>query len=148
MVDIRANLSADERRQRDEARLLNLEDQVAALRLQLQENASRQVATEVGRLRAEVADLDQRLSAAVVPIPHLQAQLADFSTQTRTQFQELGQDRFRFGELQSQIDRLPPQVERSAEIARGARDEVAAVRAEIEQVRKDWQKAHDAVGMV
>ena len=147
MVDIRY-LPDDERRQRDEARLKGLEAQVEQLRHLLNEGAGRQATTEVGRLRAEVEELDQRLSSAVVPIPHLQAQLSELGTQTRARFEELGEDRHRFGELQAQIDRLPPQVERSAEIARNARDEVATVRTEIDTIRKDWQKVGDSVGMV
>lgn len=147
MVDIRY-LPDDERRQRDEARLQGLEAQVEQLRLLINEGAGRLATADVGRLRAKVEELDQRLSAAVVPVPHLQAQITELGTQTRARFQELGQDRHRFGELQAQLDRLPPQAERSAEIARGARDEVAALRAEIDQIRKDWQKVGDSVGMV
>jgi chromosome segregation ATPase len=104
--------------------------------------------TEVTRLRTELEEIDQRFSSAVVSIPHLQAQLGELATQTRTRFQELGQDRHRFGELQTQIDRLPPQVERGVEVAREARDQIGSLRGEIDEARKDWQKARDSVGMV
>ena len=147
MVDIRY-LPEDERRQRDEARLKSLESQVEQLRHLLNEGAGRQATTDVGRLRAEVEELDQRLSSAVVLIPHVQAQISELGTQMHARFEELGQDRHRFGELQAQIDRLSPQVERSAEIARNARDEVATLRTEIDTIRKDWQKVGDSVGMV
>jgi chromosome segregation ATPase len=103
---------------------------------------------ETTRLRGELEELDQRFSAAVVPIPHVQAQIAELGTQTRARLQELEKDRYRFGELQAQIDRLPPQVDRGIEVAREARDEIAGVHAEIDAVRKDWQKASDSVGMV
>jgi chromosome segregation ATPase len=103
---------------------------------------------ELTRLRAEVEEIDRRYAAAIVPIPNLQSQITEQANQVRTKFQELGEDRHRFGELQAQIDRLPPQVERSAEIARDVRDELAAVRAEIDGVRADWRKTGDAVGMV
>jgi chromosome segregation ATPase len=93
-------------------------------------------------------EIDQRFSAAVVPIPHLQAQLGELGAQTRARLQELEKDRHRFGELQSQLDRLPPQVERGVEVAREARDQIGGVRAEIETFRQDWQKTRDSVGMV
>lgn len=147
MVDIRY-LPDDERRQRDEARLKSLESQVEQLRHLLNEGAGRQATTEVGRLRAEVEELDRRLSAAVAPVPHVQAQISELGSQTRTRFEELGRDRHRFGELQAQLERLPPQVDRSAEVARNARDEVSTLRTEIETIRQDWQKMGDSVGRV
>jgi chromosome segregation ATPase len=103
---------------------------------------------EITRLRGEAEEIDRRFQAAVGPIPHLQSQLGELAAQTRARFQELGQDRHRFGELQAQIDRLPSQIERTAEIARATRDEAAGLRAEIDAIRKDWQKVGDAVGMV
>ncbi|MFN8513192.1 MAG: hypothetical protein U0841_11495 [Chloroflexia bacterium] len=104
--------------------------------------------TEVTRLRGELEEIDARYSAAVVPIPHLQAQLNEFGSQTRSRLQELEKDRGRFGELQVQIDRLPPQVDRGIEIAREARDQIGSLRGEIDAARKDWQKASDTVGIV
>lgn len=104
--------------------------------------------TEVTQLRGELEEIDARYSAAVVPIPHLQAQFSEFGSQTRSRLQELEKDRGRFGELQVQIDRLPPQVDRGIEIAREARDQIGSLRGEIDAVRKDWQKASDTVGIV
>ena len=103
---------------------------------------------EFTRLRGEVEEISQRYTAAIQPIPNLQSQIIEQGNQARTKFQELGEERQRLGELQVQVDRLPPQVERSVEIARGVRDELATVRAEIDAVRADWRKTHDAVGMV
>ncbi|HEU5329152.1 MAG TPA: hypothetical protein VFU78_13735 [Thermomicrobiales bacterium] len=182
MLDIRDNLRDDERRQRDEARLNALQEQVEELRLLLKETTSRQAKAdenhqavldsitqldsrldavraesqgfngarqvEAGRLRGIVDALDQRLDTATHPIPTLQARIADLTRETRDKFQELGQDRPRFGELQAQIDRLPPQVERGVEIARQAREEIDGVRREIDGVRAEWRKVNDAIGIV
>jgi chromosome segregation ATPase len=182
MLDIRDNLRDDERRQRDEARLNALQEQVEELRLLLKETTSRQAKAEenhqavldtitqldsrldavraesqgfngarqveAGRLRGIVDALDQRLDTATHPIPTLQARIADLTRETRDKFQELGQDRPRFGELQAQIDRLPPQVERGVEIARQAREEIDGVRREIDAVRAEWRKVNDAIGIV
>ncbi len=103
---------------------------------------------EATRLRGELEEIDQRYSAAVGPIPHLQAQLAEMGTQTRSRLSELEKDRHRIGELQVQIDRLPPQVERGVEVAREARDQIGGLRAEIDAFRKDWQKIRDSIGIV
>jgi uncharacterized coiled-coil DUF342 family protein len=161
--NLRDNISGDERRRRDEVLLNSLREQVEELRLLLKESASRHTTVEeaqrrleetVGsyaeatRLRGELEEIDQHYSAAVVPISHLQAQLGDLGTQTRTRLSELEKDRNRIGELQVQIDRLPPQVERSVEVAREARDQVGGLREEIDAFRKDWQKIRDSVGLV
>lgn len=103
---------------------------------------------EMTRLRAEIEEVDQHFSAAVAPVPNLQSQITDLGNHIRVRFQELGEDRHRFGELQAQIDRLLPLVERSAEIARIVREELVAIRAEIDAVRADWRKTGDSVGMV
>lgn len=103
---------------------------------------------EIGRLRAEVEEIDRRFSAAIAPLPHLQAQLNDLANLIRTKFQELGEERHRFSELQAQIDRLPPQVERGVQIARDVREELEAVRVEIDSLRGDWRKTSDTVGIV
>ena len=81
------------------------------------------------RLRAEIEEVDQHFSKAAAPIPNLQAQLTDLGSHVRARFQELGEDRHRFDELQAQIDRFPPLVERSADVARGVREELVGVRA-------------------
>jgi chromosome segregation ATPase len=103
---------------------------------------------EATRLRGDLDEFDQRFSAATVPIPHVQAQLAELGAQTRARLSELEKDRYRFGELQVQIDRLPPQVERGIEVAREARDQIGGLRAEIDTIRKDWQKSRDLVALV
>jgi len=103
---------------------------------------------EIGRLRAETEEIDRRFAGAIAPLPNLQAQINDLAAFVRTKFQELGEERHRFGELQAQIDRLPPQVERATQIAREVRAELEAVRAEIDEVRADWLKTNDAVGIV
>jgi chromosome segregation ATPase len=103
---------------------------------------------EIGRLRADTEESEHRFSGAIAPIPSLQAQINDLAVFVRTKFQELGEDRHRFGELQVQIDRLPPQVERAAQLAREVRGELEAVRAEIDEIRADWRKTNDAVGIV
>ena len=84
----------------------------------------------------------------IAPIPNLQAQINDLTALVRAKFQELGEERHRFGELQAQIDRLPPQVERAMQIAREVRGELEAVRAEIDDSRADWRRTNDAVGIV
>jgi chromosome segregation protein len=181
-LNIRDNISGDERRRRDEALLNSLREQVDELRLLLRESASRHTTveeaqrkleetvggyatridaaraearglneariTEVTRLRGELGEVDQRFSAAAGLIPHLQAQIGEMGTQTRARLQELEKDQHRLGELQVQIDRLPPQVERGVEVAREARDEIVGLRGEIDAVRKDWQKVRDSVGLV
>lgn len=109
-------------------------------------NSLREV--EMTRVRTEIEEIDQHFSASIQPIPNLQSQITDLGNHIRTRFQELGEDRHRFGELQAQIDRLPPLVERSSEIARAVREELTGVRAEIDEVRADWRKTGDSVGMV
>lgn len=103
---------------------------------------------EIGRLRADVEEIDRRFSAALAPLPNLQAQITDLAALIRAKFQELGEERHRFGELQAQIDRLPPQVERGVQIAHAVREELEAVRAEIDGIRGDWRKTSDAIGIV
>ncbi len=103
---------------------------------------------EIGRLRAETEESDRRFSGAIAPIPNLQAQINDLAALVRAKFQELGEERHRFGELQAQIERLPPQVERAAQIAREVHGELEAIRAEIDGIRADWRKTNDAVGLV
>ncbi len=182
MLDIRDNLRDDERRQREEARLNALQEQIDELRLLLREGHSRHGKVEeaqsalgeqiegVGariegvrneargynelrlvemtRIRAEIEEVDQHFSKVVAPLPNLQAQITDLGSNIRARFQELGEERHRFSELQAQIDRLPPLVERSADVARGVREELVGIRAEIDEVRADWRKTGDAVGMV
>jgi len=103
---------------------------------------------ELTRLRSAAAETDAQYTSALAPLPGLQAQLTEMGNQIRTKFQELGDERHRFGELQAQIERLPPQVERGAEIARGVRDELGGLRVEIDTLRADWRKVNDAIGMV
>ena len=182
MLDIRDNLRDDERRQREEARLNSLQEQIDELRLLLREGNSRhgkveeaQAAlgeqvegvgariegirtearsqnelrlVEMTRIRDEIEEVDQHFSKAITPFSTLQAQLTDLGSYVRTRFQELGEDRHRFDELQAQIERFPPLVERSADVARGVREELVGVRAEIDEVRADWRKTGDAVGIV
>lgn len=103
---------------------------------------------EMTRARAEIEEVDQHFTAAIAPLPNLQSQITDLGNHIRARFQELGEERHRFGELQAQIDRLPPLVERSSEIARAVREELVNIRAELDEVRADWRKTGDAVGMV
>jgi len=103
---------------------------------------------EIGRLRADTEESDRRFSGAIAPLPNLQAQISDLSAFVRAKFQELGAERHRFGELQAQVDRLPPQVERAIQITREVRGELAAVRAEIDEIHAEWRKTNDAVGIV
>jgi chromosome segregation ATPase len=103
---------------------------------------------EIGRLRVDMEESERRFSGAITPIPNLQAQINDLTALIRAKFQELGEERHRFGELQAQIDHLPPQIERAIEITREVRGELAAVRAEIDEIRADWRKTSDAVGIV
>jgi chromosome segregation ATPase len=65
MLDIRDNLRDDERRQRDEARLNALQEQVEELRLLLKETTSRQAKAEENHqaMIDTVAQLDSRLDA-------------------------------------------------------------------------------------
>jgi len=182
VLDIRDNLRDDERRQREEARLNALQEQIDELRLLLREGHSRhgkveeaQAAlgeqiegvgariegvrneargynelrlVEMTRIRAEIEEVDQHFSKVVAPLPNLQSQITDLGSNIRARFQELGEERHRFSELQAQIDRLPPLVERSADVSRGVREELVGIRAEIDEVRADWRKTGDAVGMV
>jgi chromosome segregation ATPase len=150
VINIRDNISGDERRRRDEAQLVALQEQVEQLRLLLKESNSRHLAAEEAQRKLEetVSAHEVRFSAAVGPVPHLQAQLSELATQTRARLQELGQDQHRVGEIQAQIDRLPPQVERSSAVARAVREELVALRAEVDEMRKDWRKVGDSVGLV
>ena len=103
---------------------------------------------EIGRLRADTEEADRHLAGSIAPLPNLQAQITDLAAFVRAKFQELGEERHRFGELQAQIERLPPQVERAIEIAREVRGELEGVRAEIDTIRADWRKTNDTVGIV
>ena len=109
-------------------------------------NDARQV--DATRLRQAIEELDARLAESTAPLPTLQAQVAEVANQVRTKYQELTRDQGRFDELQIQIDRLPPQVDRAGEIARGVRDQFNATREAIEAVRGDVQKVNDSVGIV
>lgn len=66
MLDIRDNLRDDERRRRDEARIVALQEQVDELRLMLREGGSRQAQAEEaqGALAERVEGLEGRIEAA------------------------------------------------------------------------------------
>ena len=99
MINIRDNINGDERRRRDEAQITILQEQVEQLRILLKESNSRHAAAEEAQRKLEetVREHEARFSAAVGPVPHVQAQLSELATQTRARLQELGQDRNRFG---------------------------------------------------
>lgn len=109
-------------------------------------NDARQL--EAGRLRQAVEDLTERIEAGVRPLPGLQAQVTEVANQTRARFQELTQDHHRFDELQAQIDRLPPQLDRNAQLVYGFRDELNGLRGEIETVQATSLRVNDAIQVV
>lgn len=142
-LDILGNLRDDERRQRTEARLDALQEQIDRLRGEVHASDSRQARAEAHQ--QALAELDQRLEARTRPLPDLQAQVAELARQVRTRLKELAQDRERFDGLQEQLDRLPPQLVRNAEIANDTRAQLAGVREEIEAVREGVQRAVDTI---
>ncbi|MDP9372526.1 MAG: hypothetical protein M3Q65_08765 [Chloroflexota bacterium] len=130
-----------------EAALERLEGRLDGARIEIEGlNHAREVDTT--RLRQAIDGLDARLATLTRPIPDLQAQVAEAANQARAKFEELTQDQGRFDQLQVQIDRLPPQIDRATEIARGVRDQQDAVREMIEVVRGDMQRINDSVGIV
>src|SRR5919202_118872 len=149
-LDIRDNLREDERRQRDEARLGAIEAALEQLgqRLDAQRDAAvqrddaRQL--DITRVRQSLEELSAALAAGIRPIPGLQAQVVDVVDQVRTKFQDLTREHHRFDELQRQIDELPPQIDRNAELAYGLRDELGGLRREIEEARAEVQRGVDA----
>ncbi len=149
-LNIRDNLRDDERRRRDEARLIALEEGLDELRAQRAEiqavNGARQ--GDETRLRAALDELEARLAGLTAPIPNLEARLTELANQMRAKLQELTSDQGRFDDLQAQIDRLPPQIARSADVARDLRDGLTALKGEIEAVRADVQRVSDTAGMV
>ncbi len=99
---------------------------------------------DITRVRQSLEELTEQIAAGIRPIPGLQAQVADVVDQVRTKFQDLTREHHRFDELQRQIDELPPQIDRNAELAYGFRDELGGLRREIEEARAQVQRAVDA----
>jgi chromosome segregation ATPase len=98
---------------------------------------------DITRVRQSLEELTEQIAAGIRPIPGLQAQVADVVDQVRTKFQDLTREHHRFDELQRQIDELPPQIDRNAELAYGFRDELGGLRREIEEARAQVQRAVD-----
>lgn len=129
-----------------EAALARVEARLVALRTEAQ-GATDALHRDATRVKGAVEGLEAQLGELTRPIPSLQAQVAEVANQVRTKFQELQRDEHRFDELGARIDRLPPLIDRGAEIARGAREQVETIRGEIRAVAEDVQRVSDAVGI-
>jgi len=112
----------------------------------LQANDARQL--DVARLRQSLEELAEMLESSTRPLPDLKAQVSDLVNQVRGKFQELTRDEHRFDELQEQLDQIPPQIDRNAQVAYGVREDLGAARAEIAAVREEVQRAADATKLV
>ncbi|MCC6313371.1 MAG: hypothetical protein IT337_05120 [Thermomicrobiales bacterium] len=100
------------------------------------------------RTRQQMTDLDTRIEDVGRPIRSLQAHVAELLEAARQKADDSGQYKKRDDELQTQIDHVSAQIDRTAVVSHQLRDSIDALRGEIDGMRRDIIRAEDAVKIV
>jgi chromosome segregation ATPase len=100
------------------------------------------------RTRQQMTDLDTRIEDVGRPIRSLQAHVAEMLEAARQKADDSGQYKKRDDELQTQIDHVSAQIDRTAVVSHQLRDSIDALRGEIDGLRRDIIRAEDSVKIV
>lgn len=112
------------------------------------QQAMQAAALNENRTRQFVEELEERLDDATRPIRSLQSHMTDLLEQNRRKVDDSTQNKERFGELGTNVEHLSAQTDRTSAIAHGLRDGLDALRAEIDELRRDILRTDDATKIV
>jgi len=142
------------RQNREEELLKHYEGSAAQNRLAIDQfkqevaQALQARALDETRTRQTVTDLETRIEDVGRPIRSIQAHIMEMLEASRQKADDTGQYRKRDEELQTQIDHVSAQIDRTAVVSHQLRDSIDAIRGEIDSIRRDIIRAEDAVKIV
>ena len=100
------------------------------------------------RTRQTVTDLESRIEDVGRPMRSIQAHIMEMLEASRQKADDTSQYRKRDEELQTQIDHVSAQIDRTAVVSHQLRDSIDALRGENDAIRRDVIRAEDAVKIV
>ena len=142
------------RQNREEELLKHYEGRAAQNRLAIDQfkqevaQALQARALDETRTRQAVSDLETRIEDVGRPIRSIQAHIMEIIEASRQKADDTGQYKKRDEELQTQIDHVSAQIDRTAVVSHQMRDSIDALRGEIDAIRRDIIRAEDAVKIV
>lgn len=110
--------------------------------------AAQAAALNENRTRQFVEELEERLDDAIRPVRSVQSHVTDLLEQNRRKVDDSTQNKERFSELGASIEHLTAQTDRTSAVAHGLRDGIDAVRAEVDELRRDILRTDDATKIV
>ncbi|CAN5758306.1 hypothetical protein BH24CHL4_BH24CHL4_01440 [soil metagenome] len=105
-------------------------------------------ALDENRTRQQISEMEQRLDDAVRPVRSLQAHVSELLETSRRRVDDTGQNQRRFEELRSMLDHIQAVGDRNTVGSHQVRDALEAVKADLDQVRRDQLRVDDAVKIV
>ncbi len=105
-------------------------------------------ALDENRTRQQISEMDQRLDDAIRPVRSLQAHVNELLESSRRRVDDSGQNQRRFEELRSMIDHIQAAGDRNTVGTHQSRESVEAIKAELDQIRRDQLRNEDAVKIV
>ncbi len=142
------------RQSREEETLKHYEGSAAQNRLAIDQfkhevaQALQARALDETRTRQTVTDLETRIEDVGRPIRSIQAHIMEMLEASRQKADDTSQYRSRDEELQTEIDHVSAQIDRTAVVSHQLRDSIDAIRGEIDAIRRDIIRTEDAVKIV
>lgn len=130
------------------------EAEIVQLRTMLEQSANeakqaqQAAALNENRTRQFIEELEERLDDSTRPVRSLQSHVTDLLEQNRRKVDDSTSNKERFGEINANIEQLSAQTDRTSAIAHGLRDGIDAVRAEVDELRRDILRTDDATKIV
>jgi chromosome segregation ATPase len=120
---------------------------IEQVRKDMEQNAQARALDE-NRTRQKIDDLESRIDDGIRPIRSLQAHVTEILEESRKKVDDTAQTVQRFDELGTMIEHLSAMSDRTSTLSHGLRDNIDALRGEMDGLRRDIIRSEDAIKIV